>query len=152
VLRHAGVAAAPYHAGLEHAVRRSVQRDFLTDRLDCVVATSAFGMGIDKANVRAVVHLGLSTSLEAYYQEAGRAGRDGRRAYCVMLWSRPDVRLARRIVRERWKLEPLLRYISALTCRRKVLLRHFGKPGARCGGCDRCAAWRRLWKGGRAAA
>jgi ATP-dependent DNA helicase RecQ len=95
VLHQVGVSAAPYHAGLEHGVRRSVQREFLMDRIECVVATSAFGMGIDKANVRAVVHLGLSTSLEAYYQEAGRAGRDGRRGNCVVLWSRRDVPLMR---------------------------------------------------------
>jgi ATP-dependent DNA helicase RecQ len=145
-LLHAGVSAAPYHAGLEHSVRRTIQQEFLANRLDCVVATSAFGMGIDKSNVRAVIHLGLSTSLEAYYQEAGRAGRDGKRAHCLMFWSRGDVALARRIVVDPAKLEPLLRYVSAMTCRRELLLRHFGERLERCGGCDRCAAWRRLWK------
>ena len=152
VLHQVGVSAAPYHAGLEHGVRRSVQRDFLSDRIECVVATSAFGMGIDKANVRAVVHLGLSTSLEAYYQEAGRAGRDSRKGDCVVLWSRRDVALARRMVRDRSRLEPLLRYVSALTCRREQLLRHFGERPRRCGGCDRCAAWHRIWKGREAVA
>jgi len=151
ILHHAGVSAAPYHAGLEHGVRRAVQQEFLADRLDCVVATSAFGMGIDKSNVRAVVHLGISTSLEAYYQEAGRGGRDGRRSHCVMLWTREDVGLTRRIVGDRRKLEPLLRYVSALTCRREVLLRHFGERMVHCGGCDRCLAWRRFMRG-RAAA
>ena len=150
-LHHAGVRAAPYHAGLEHAVRRTIQQEYLADRLDCVVATSAFGMGIDKSNVRDVIHLGLSTSLEAYYQEAGRAGRDGKRAHCLMMWSRGDVALARRIVPDPARLEPLLRYISALTCRRELLLRHFGERMGRCGGCDRCEAWHRLWHG-RAAA
>jgi len=145
-LLHAGVNAAPYHAGLEHAVRRTIQQEFLADHLDCVVATSAFGMGIDKSNVRSVIHLGLSTSLEAYYQEAGRAGRDGKRSQCLMFWSRGDVRLARRIVSEPAKLEPLLRFISALTCRRELLLRHFGERMLRCGGGDRCEAWRRIWK------
>ena len=147
VLQQMGVTAAPYHAGLEHGVRRSVQREFLLDRLECVVATSAFGMGIDKSNVRAVVHLGLATSLEAYYQEAGRAGRDGHRGLCTVLWSRRDVRLARRIVADGERLEPLLRYLGALTCRRDVLLRHFGERAARCAGCDRCQAWRRVWRG-----
>ena len=126
-------------------MRRVVQQEFQADQLAGVVATSAFGMGIDKANVRFVVHLGLSTSLESYYQEAGRAGRDGRRAQCVTLWNRDDVALARRIVPEAARLEPLLRYVSTLTCRREVLLRHFGERMTRCTGCDRCAAWRRMW-------
>ncbi len=146
----AGVRAAPYHAGLEHGVRRGVQHEFLADHLDCVVATSAFGMGIDKPNVRAVVHLGLSTSLEAYYQEAGRAGRDGRRSRCEMFWTREDVRLQRLIVQDARKLEPLLRYISAFACRRELLLRHFGETLRHCAGCDRCARWKALWAGRRA--
>ena len=146
----AGVRAAPYHAGLEHGVRRGVQHEFLADHLDCVVATSAFGMGIDKPNVRAVVHLGLSTSLESYYQEAGRAGRDGRRSRCEMFWTREDLRLQRLIVPDPRKLEPLLRYISAFGCRRELLLRHFGETLRHCAGCDRCAKWKALWAGRRA--
>jgi ATP-dependent DNA helicase RecQ len=152
VLWHAGVRAAPYHAGLEHSVRRMVQHEFLTDRLDCVVATSAFGMGIDKPNVRTVLHLGLSTSLEAYYQEAGRAGRDGRRAGCLMLWTLGDLRLQRRLIPDGERLEPLLRFISTFGCRRRVVLRHFGETPRHCGGCDRCDRERgRLWGRGVAA-
>jgi ATP-dependent DNA helicase RecQ len=143
-LIQAGIVAAPYHAGLAHAVRRNIQEEFLTDRLDCVVATSAFGMGIDKPNVRWVIHLGLSTSLEAYYQEAGRAGRDGKRARCEVLWTRGDLNLQRRIVPDRRKLEPLIRYLTAFACRRELLLAHFGEPVERCLGCDRCAWWRLL--------
>ncbi|MBI1723357.1 MAG: ATP-dependent DNA helicase RecQ, partial [Gemmatimonadetes bacterium] len=141
-LLNAGVVAAPYHAGLEHTVRRNVQHEFLTNRVDCVVATSAFGMGIDKPDVRRVIHLGLSTSLEAYYQEAGRAGRDGKRARCDVLWTRGDLRLQRRIVPDARKLDPLIRYLTAFACRRELLLAHFGEGMKRCGGCDRCARWR----------
>jgi ATP-dependent DNA helicase RecQ len=144
-LWNAGVQAVPYHAGLEHSVRRQVQEDFLADRVECVVATCAFGMGIDKPDVRTVMHLGLSTSLEAYYQEAGRAGRDGRPSRCEVLWTLGDLRLQRLIVPERRKLDPLVRYLTAFACRRELLLGHFGEHPGRCGRCDRCARWDRLW-------
>lgn len=144
-LGNVGVPASPYHAGLEHSVRRGVQNDFLTERVDCVVATSAFGLGIDKANVRTVIHLGLSTSLEAYYQEAGRAGRDGKRARCEVLWTKADLKLERTIVRDPRRLDPLLRYLTAFGCRRRLLLSHFGERMRACGGCDRCERRRRWW-------
>jgi ATP-dependent DNA helicase RecQ len=144
-LWNAGVIAAPYHAGLEHSLRRAVQEDFLSDRLECVVATCAFGMGIDKPDVRTVVHLGLSTSLEAYYQEAGRAGRDGKPARCQVLWTLGDLKLQRAIVPDHAKLDPLIRYLTVFACRREMLLRHFGEHTGRCGRCDRCERWDRLW-------
>jgi ATP-dependent DNA helicase RecQ len=144
-LWHAGIAAAPYHAGLEHSLRRGVQDDFLADRVECVVATCAFGMGIDKPDVRTVVHLGLSTSLEAYYQEAGRAGRDGRPARCEVLWTMGDLRLQRLLVPEPRKRDPLIRYLTSFGCRRATLLRHFGEHRSACGQCDRCERWERLW-------
>ena len=149
-LLNAGVIAAPYHAGLEHMVRRELQAQFASDRLECVVATTAFGLGIDKANVRRVVHLGLATSLEAYYQEAGRAGRDGKRARCEVLWTRGDLRLQRMILADDRKLDPLLRYLTAFGCRRAELLRHFDERVAHCGGCDRCEKWKRWFGQGRA--
>jgi len=147
-LLNAGVVAAPYHAGLEHMVRRGMQDQFAADRVECVVATTAFGLGIDKANVRRVVHLGLATSLEAYYQEAGRAGRDGKRSRCEVLWTKGDLRLQRLILRDDRKLDPLLRYLTAFGCRRAELLRHFDERVTQCGGCDRCEKWKR-WFGDR---
>jgi len=146
-LGNAGVVAAPYHAGLEHSVRRGIQQQFLADRLQCVVATTAFGLGIDKADVRRVIHLGLATSLEAYYQEAGRAGRDGKPARCEVLWTKGDLKLLRMIVPDDRRLDPLLRYVTAFGCRRALLLAHFGERMRRCGGCDRCVKWKR-WFGG----
>ena len=144
-LSRAGIVAAPYHAGLEHGVRRRVQDDFVADAVECVVATCAFGMGIDKPDVRTVVHLGLSTSLEAYYQEAGRAGRDGKPSRCEVLWTMGDLRLQRTIVPDSKRLDPLIRYLMAFACRREMLLRHFGEVRGRCGHCDRCERWDRLW-------
>jgi ATP-dependent DNA helicase RecQ len=148
-LLNAGVIAAPYHAGLEHLVRRGLQDQFAADQIECVVATTAFGLGIDKANVRRVVHLGLATSLEAYYQEAGRAGRDGKRARCEVLWTTGDLRLQRMILQDDRKLDPLLRYLTAFGCRRAELLRHFDERVSCCGGCDRCEKWQR-WFGRKA--
>jgi ATP-dependent DNA helicase RecQ len=149
-LLNAGVDAVPYHAGLEHMVRRALQDRFTADRIECVVATTAFGLGIDKANVRRVVHLGLATSLEAYYQEAGRAGRDGKRARCEVLWTQGDVRLQRMILQDDRKLDPLLRYLTAFGCRRAELLRHFDERVGHCGGCDRCEKWMRWFGRGEA--
>ena len=150
-LLNAGIVAAPYHAGLEHMMRRGLQDQFAADQIECVVATTAFGLGIDKANVRRVVHLGLATSLEAYYQEAGRAGRDGKRARCDVLWTRGDLKLQRMILADDRKLDPLLRYLTAFGCRRAELLRHFDQRLTTCGGCDRCEKWRKWFGHGREA-
>jgi ATP-dependent DNA helicase RecQ len=126
-----GVRAAPYHAGLRAATRRRVLRAFLSERAPVVVATSAFGMGIDKPDVRRVLHWGPPRSLEAYYQEAGRAGRDGHPAECVMLWRPGDLDWADGATEMR-------RYVEARACRRGTLLAYFGEPGAACSGCDVC--------------
>ena len=90
ILQKSGIAAVAYHAGLDDSRRRSVQDDFMNERARVIVATNAFGMGIDKANVRLVVHHAMPGSLEAYYQEAGRAGRDGRTADCFLLHAFQD--------------------------------------------------------------
>ena len=135
-----GVRAAPYHAGLCPRTRRQVLLGFLRDRVPVVVATSAFGMGIDKPDVRRVVHWGPPHTLEAYYQEAGRAGRDGRRAECLILW-KPDDLEWRQCAAE------LRRYVDARGCRRRMLLAYFGERLTRCTGCDRCGGAEGTGKG-----
>ena len=132
-----GVRAAPYHAGLTPTVRRRVLRAFLADHAPVVVATSAFGMGIDKPDVRRVLHWGPPHTVEAYYQEAGRAGRDGRRSDCVMVWRPSDFEWGDAAAGMR-------RYVEARECRRGTLLAYFGERGAACSGCDVCGleSWR----------
>lgn len=126
-----GVRAAPYHAGLTADMRRRVLRAFLADRAPVVVATSAFGMGIDKPDVRRVLHWGPPRSVEAYYQEAGRAGRDGRRSECVMMWRPSDFDWSDTAAGMR-------RYVEGRACRRGTLLAYFGERATGCTGCDVC--------------
>lgn len=126
-----GIRTAPYHAGLTAETRRRVLTAFLRDRVHVIVATSAFGMGIDKPDVRRVVHWGPPRTLEAYYQEAGRAGRDGRSAECTVLWRPEDLALG--------EVTPAIRhYVTRRACRRRMLLEHFGERLATCSGCDVC--------------
>jgi ATP-dependent DNA helicase RecQ len=126
-----GVRATPYHAGLGPGPRRRVLRAFLGDRAPVVVATSAFGMGIDKPDVRRVLHWGPPRTLEAYYQEAGRAGRDGRCSECVIVWRASDFKWGDAAAGMR-------RYVEARACRRGMLLAYFGERAAACSGCDVC--------------
>ncbi|HTJ62711.1 MAG TPA: DNA helicase RecQ [Alphaproteobacteria bacterium] len=145
-----GVNALPYHAGLDAALRRRNQDAFLKTEGLVLVATIAFGMGIDKPDVRFVAHLDLPGSLEAYYQETGRAGRDGLPAETLMLYGMQDLLLRRRMIDdgeapeevkriERTKLEALLGICETAGCRRQALLAHFGERlEAPCGNCDTC--------------
>jgi ATP-dependent DNA helicase RecQ len=145
-----GWQALPYHAGLDKAVRDRHQDRFIKDDGVIVVATIAFGMGIDKPDVRFVVHLDLPKSLEAYYQETGRAGRDGLPSDAVMLYGLEDVTKIRQLVAgseapeaqkqiERRKLEALIGFCETTQCRRQVLLSYFGEsPEGPCGNCDTC--------------
>ena len=153
-LRKAGVDARPYHAGMEAAERARVQDDFVSERLQVVVATIAFGMGIDRSNVRFVVHAHLPRSLEHYQQESGRAGRDGLPADCVLLASAGDLFRHRHLAQRDGPLAPerraaldrqlaaIGRFAVAPVCRHRILAEHFGfelpQGPAGCGACDVC--------------
>lgn len=139
----------PYHAGLSATQRTQTQREFLCDDVEIVVATVAFGMGIDKSNVRFVVHYSLPKNIESYYQETGRAARDGLPAEALMLYSLGDSAKVRGMIEqgyneqqkfiERQKLNAMVGFAEAVTCRRRVLLGYFNETLAHdCGNCDVC--------------
>ena len=144
-----GVNCAGYHAGLEGVIRDKIQRDFIQDRIDVIVATVAFGMGIDKSNVRFVVHFDLPRSIESYYQEIGRAGRDGMPAEALLLFDEKDAARIRQWIStgenpernlvELQKFAAMEAFGEAQTCRRQILLNYFAEYSAgHCGNCDIC--------------
>ena len=157
LLFKSGVAVTRYHAGLDNETRKKNQEDFIYDRAPIVVATNAFGMGIDKSNVRYVIHYNMPQSMENYYQEAGRAGRDGEAAQCILLFSEQDMVINRflleqkdfsemdiedaRLVMERdvWRLQVMERYCKTSECLRNYILSYFGEqPKHPCGHCGNC--------------
>ena len=158
LLKEAGIDALPYHAGLAAAVRQKHQDRFLRDEGVVVVATIAFGMGIDKPDVRFVAHLDMPKNIEGYYQETGRAGRDGLRADAWMAYGLQDVVNQRRMIDEspaeenfkqllRGKLDALLALAEATDCRRVRLLAYFDEHSDPCGNCDNCLHPPAVWDG-----
>ncbi|WP_424493539.1 DNA helicase RecQ [Salinimicrobium sp. GXAS 041] len=145
-LQEAGFSAAAYHAGVPNEERSQVQEDFINDRKKIVCATIAFGMGIDKSNVRWVIHYNLPKNLEGYYQEIGRAGRDGLPSATLLFHSYADVMQLQKFAQNSGnaevqlaKLDRMKQYSEALSCRRKILLSYFGELIAEdCGNCDVC--------------
>ena len=149
VLNNHGIRALAYHAGMDKAVRDANQNAFMTDPGTVMVATIAFGMGIDKSDIRFVVHADMPASIEAYYQELGRAGRDGAPAEAHMLFGLDDIRMRRIFIdgedtdadrkrREHQRLDALVGYCESPTCRRRALLTYFGEAIDACGNCDVC--------------
>ena len=147
-LREAGITAAAYHAGMSSDERASVQEDFIKDETPVICATIAFGMGIDKSNVRWVIHYNLPKNLENYYQEIGRAGRDGAPADTLLFYSFSDVMLMTNIINDNdsenrevqlAKLDRIRQYAESVACRRRLLLNYFNENLTdNCGNCDIC--------------
>ncbi len=168
-LKDNDMVAVAYHAGMLSNKREKIQDDFMGNRIRIIVATVAFGMGVDKSDIRFVIHAGMPGSLEGYYQEAGRAGRDGKRAFCVLLHAKKDVNTHKFFIRKSRgemikegkneaeikrvidlkydHLEKMIEYSTRKKCRRRMILEYFNDPELKnsaenCYGCDVCLGWK----------
>jgi ATP-dependent DNA helicase RecQ len=154
LLTRNGIKCLPYHAGLDVEIKRSNQTAFAAGESPWICATIAFGMGIDIADIRYVIHADLPKNMEGFYQETGRAGRDGKRSHCTLIYSSADTRTIKyfidqnyrqnkdlqRMMKEKSRLQTMREYAERDACRRRSILAYFGEqlPGDNCGSCDVC--------------
>src|SRR5699024_3909384 len=149
LIRHAGFSSGLYHGGMQKEERAKNQEDFLFDRIQVMVATNAFGMGINKSNVRFVIHAQIPGNIESYYQEAGRAGRDGLASEAILLYAPRDLHMQKFFIEqsestqeykhhEYDKLRAMNQYAHTQSCLQTYILHYFGEEGRDCGRCSNC--------------